>query len=97
MVVAVALPRAVAWRVQGVVAAGVVEEFVVCAAVDAAAAGFGVFMFVEFVVRVGGEGVFGLIVLVGCGEGMSGLGGGAWEGAVAAEVDGVADGDCGGG
>ncbi|KAL9581797.1 MAG: hypothetical protein Q9203_005749, partial [Teloschistes exilis] len=84
--------------VQGVVAAGVVEEFVVCAAVGAAAAGFGVFMFVEFVVRVGGEGVLGLIVFVGCGEGMGGLGGGgAWEGAVAAEVEGVADGDCGGG
>lgn len=60
--------------------------------------GGGVVVFVELVVRVGGEGVFGLVVFVGCGEGMGGLGGGgAGEGAVAAVVEGVADGDDGGG
>lgn len=54
----------------------------------------GLFIFVELVVRIGGEGVFDLIVLVLVGDGMGFVrGGDAGEGAVAAVVEEVFDGD----
>lgn len=56
------------------------------------------FVFVELVMGVGGEGVFGLVVFVVVGEGLGGVGGGGvGEGAVAAVVEKVFDGDEGGG
>ncbi len=83
-----------------VVGVGIVEEFV--GGVGGGGAGPAeMFVFVvEFVVRVGGEGVFGLVVVVVEGERGGVLGGGGGEagkGAVAAVVEEVFDGDEGGG
>lgn len=84
-----------------IVGVGIVEEFVGGVG-GGCGAGPGAEMFVfvvEFVVRVGGEGVFGLVVVVVEGERGGVLGGGseAGEGAVAAVVEEVFDGDEGGG
>lgn len=83
-----------------VVGVGIVEEFVGGVGGGGAGPGAEMFVFVvEFVVRVGGEGVFGLVVVVVEGErgGVLGGGGEAREGAVAAVVEEVFDGDEGGG
>lgn len=86
---------------QVVVGVGIVEEFVGgVGSCGAGPAGAEMFVFVvEFVVRVGGEGVFGLVVVVVEGERGGVLGGGseAGEGAVAPVVEEVFDGDEGGG
>ena len=84
----------------------VVQDFVGCvfssasgdagaATATAGAVVTGFFFFVEFVVRVGREGVFCLVVFVGDGERVRDVvrGGGAREGAVAAVVEEVFDGD----